>query len=213
MEIEKVIEKAKEILNSLKSKRGPILGDGIGKGMKAMVCEFLRVYGGKNNSFWSQADKVQGADEYMIDLLYEILNSFIIYAENGLVSGISPVRQAQIDVVNDFLEQANFLLNTSGVHPAAPAILIGATLEEFLRNWIEEIPLNLGNKKPCLQSYADLLRENDLITKQDLKDIISWSGIRNSAAHGNWEEVNEKKRIELMLEGINLFMRKYSKAN
>lgn len=54
-----------------------------------------------------------------------------------------------------------------------------------------------------------MLREDGLITKQDIKDITSWAGIRNHAAHGEWDEVDDKKRIAVMLEGINLFMRKY----
>ena len=97
------------------------------------------------------------------------------------------------------------------MHPAAPAVLGGAALEEFLRNWIEEANLPLGNKKASIDTYTGLLREADLITKQDAKDITAWAGIRNHAAHGEWDEVKDKQRIQLMLEGINLFMRKYTK--
>ncbi len=82
-------------------------------------------------------------------------------------------------------------------------------MEEFLRNWIEEKDLSIGNKKPSLDSYAKTLREEELITKQDVKDITSWAGLRNHAAHGEWDEVKDKSRIALMLEGVNLFMRKY----
>lgn len=60
-----------------------------------------------------------------------------------------------------------------------------------------------------MDSYAKVLREADLITKQDVKDITSWSGLRNHAAHGEWAEVNDKNRISIMLGGVNLFMRKY----
>ena len=45
--------------------------------------------------------------------------------------------------------------------------------------------------------------------KQDIKDITAWAGIRNDAAHGYWEKVESKENISLMLQGINLFMRKY----
>ncbi|MEK0338401.1 MAG: hypothetical protein QQN41_13305, partial [Nitrosopumilus sp.] len=64
-------------------------------------------------------------------------------------------------------------------------------------------------KKPSLDSYAKTLRENELITKQDVKDITAWGGLRNHAAHGEWDQVSDKNRVMLMLEGINLFMRKY----
>jgi hypothetical protein len=129
--------------------------------------------------------------------------------EAGLKADISPERQAQLDVVSDFLEQAYRFISDRKVHPAIPATVIGATLEEYLRTWIEAEGLSLGNKKPGLQNYAIVLRDADLITKQDLKDITAWGGLRNHAAHGEWDEVSDKQRIEIMLEGVNLFMRKY----
>ena len=89
-------------------------------------------------------------------------------------------------------------------------MLIGATLEEFLRNWIETVGLAINDVKPGIDTYSKILRTENLISKQDSKDITSWAGIRNHAAHGEWDEVADKKRIELMLEGVNLFMRKYS---
>lgn len=43
-----------------------------------------------------------------------------------------------------------------------------------------------------------------------MKDITSWIGTRNDAAHGNWNYVEDRNRIKLMLEDVNLFLRKYS---
>lgn len=97
------------------------------------------------------------------------------------------------------------------MHPAAPVVLVGATLEEFLRTWVEAESLPLGNRKPGLEAYSQLLRDADAISKQDAKDTLSWGGLRNHAAHGEWEEVSDRLRIKLMLEGVNLFLRKYSK--
>ena len=93
------------------------------------------------------------------------LNAFIEYVEAGLHEGISPERRGQLDIVSDFLEQANTLLETKGIHPAAPAVLIGATLEEFLRTWIEAEGLSIGNRKAGLESYSQVLRDANLITK------------------------------------------------
>jgi hypothetical protein len=123
---------------------------------------------------------------------------------------VSPERRAQLDVVSDFLDQAHELLETEKVHPAAPAVLIGATLEEFLRTWVEAEDLSLGDRKPGLETYKQVLYSAELITKQEVKEITSWGGIRNDAAHGKWDEVSEKKRVVLMLEGVNLFMQTYS---
>jgi hypothetical protein len=43
--------------------------------------------------------------------------------------------------------------------PASSCVLIGATLEEFLRTWIEAEGLSLGNRKPSLDSYSQVLRD------------------------------------------------------
>jgi hypothetical protein len=100
-------------------------------------------------------------------------------------------------------------MDSKGIHPATPAVLIGAALEEFLRTWVEAEGLSLGNTNPGLDAYGKILRESEKITKQDYKDITAWAGLRNHAAHGEWDEVSDKARISLMLEGVNLFMRKY----
>jgi len=181
-------------------------------GVYAEVSEFLRIYAGANSSFYAsvQANGPNRGWDHAADSTSQILRSFLQFVEAGLHQGISPERRAQLDVVSDFLEMANALLQTKDVHPAAPAVLIGATLEEFLRTWVEAESLALGGRKPGLETYSQVLREAGLITKQDGKDITSWAGVRNYAAHGEWNEVSDRARVTLMLEGVNLFMRKYS---
>ena len=183
--------------------------------MLAEAKEFLRVYGGERSAFYKQLAAVNQnwPSESIKKKVIEVLTAFMRYAENGLLEGVSIQRKAQLDVVSDFLSQAERLLSTKGVHPAAPTVLIGASLEEFLRNWVEDAGLSLSGKKPSLEAYANVLREADLITKQDMKDITSWGGLRNHAAHGEWEEVQNEQRVSLMLEGVNLFMRKYGEKS
>jgi len=178
--------------------------------------EFLRVYAGEKSSFYkqiNQIDAIKMVDSGVKSSVCHILDAFVRYIKNGLLEGMSIQRQAQIDVVSDILSQATNLLASNDVHPAAPTVLIGASLEEFLRNWIEEADINLGTKKPSIEAFANALREVELITKQDSKDITSWGGLRNHAAHGEWDEVQDRQRINLMLEGVNLFMRKYGKLS
>lgn len=114
------------------------------------------------------------------------------------------------DIINDFLLQADCLLNDDKYHPAAAAILMGAALEEFLKQLGEKSKLDFSSIKQTIDPIAQKLYENDKITKQDLKDITSWAGLRNDATHGKFDAVNDKKRIRNAIEGINLFMRKYS---
>ncbi len=179
------------------------------RGAKAEACEFLRTYAGQTSSFYEEAKATKGDPGYVGHAIASILESFARYVEEGLQEDIPPLRRAQLDVVSDFLDQANSILEDAKFHPAAACILIGASLEEFLRNWIETDGIRIGNRKPSILTYATLLREANLISKQDIKDITGWGGLRNHAAHGHWDDVSDPQRIGLMLEGVNLFMRKY----
>ncbi len=175
--------------------------------------EFLHVYAGEKSSFYKSVaiiDFSKFMNQTIVSNVKGALLGFINYVENDLYDDVSIQRRIQIETVSDFLEQANSLLNTPDIHPGAPAMLIGAALEEFLRNWGEEFNLKITGK-PGIENYAKSLIEAGLINKQDHKDITSWGGLRNEAAHGKWEEVNDKKRISLMFEGVNLFMRKYTR--
>jgi len=189
----------------------------------AEALEFLRVYAGEKSAFYKQLDAKtknlpSNEDSWNLmpstsisQLVISHLDAFIRYAENGLLHGVSIKRQAEIDIVSDILNQAKSLLNTKGVHPASACVLSGAVLEEFLRIWADEQNLNTGKSKPSIDTYSKVLYENNLIDKQDIKDITAWGGLRNDAAHGKWDAVSDKNKIELMLEGVNLFMRKYGK--
>lgn len=210
MEIDKILVQAKRILQEVDKVN--TLGEG---GILSEASEFLKIYAGERSSFYKnlmalKASRVASESYHNTITIKTNIEAFVRFVENGLYQGTSIERQAQIDVVSDILSQAQNLLEMDGVHPAAPAMVIGACLEEFLRNWVENDGLPIGNSKPSIDAYAKALREAELISKQDIKDITSWAGIRNHAAHGEWEEVSNKNRISLMLEGVNLFMRKYS---
>jgi hypothetical protein len=179
------------------------------EGAKAQVCEFLRLYAGPKSSFTAEASNASGHDSYVVAMLTSILDSYIEFLSAGLSTGVSPETKAQLDVVSEIMQQAQALLEQAKMHPAAPTVLIGASLEEFLRTWVEREGLSIGNAKPGMDAYAKVLREADKLTKQDIKDITSWSGLRNHAAHGEWDLVSDRRQVDLMLQGVNLFMRKY----
>lgn len=177
-------------------------------GVKAQVLEFFAQFVGPKSAFYlTVAQKAEGISTSSV--LIAALDNYKSYIEAGLAGEVSPQRRVQLDVVSDFLEQAQLLLDAKGVHPAAPIVLIGATLEEFLRTWIEGSGLFLGSRKASLDAYSQVLSAEGLITKQDVKDLTSWAGLRNHAAHGEWDQVSDKQRAAIMLEAVNLFMRKY----
>jgi len=207
MNTEEIIVKAQELRKRIQSYGNASQGSP-GEAAKAQVCEFLRAYAGPRSAFLERAQFALGAPKDIVATLSLILKSFVEYQEAGLASGTSPEHKGQLDVVSDILVQANAILEDNDLHPAAAAMVIGASLEQFLRTWIETagVPL-IGDAKPSIDTYSKSLRGADLISKQDVKDITSWAGIRNHAAHGEWDQVSDRGRIRLMLEGINLFMR------
>lgn len=176
-------------------------------GAKAEVVEFLRIMAGPKSAFYQQADFSSSTSDY--DTLVSLLEAFRDFVAAGLLEAVSPERRAQLDVVNDFMEQADELLNAKDVHPAAAAMIIGGTLEEFLRTRAEQDALSLGSRKQSIQAYAELLRDQGVLDKQDMKDVTAWAGLRNYAAHGEWDQVKDRDRIRVMLEGVNLFLRKH----
>jgi hypothetical protein len=210
MNVQELIQQTLALQVRIQSYIAKGAGQSIGDGAKAQVCEFLRSYAGPKSAFLAEAQDTQGHDAYKVGQLTAILGSYAEYLKSGLATSVSVERKAQIDVVSDILGQAHILLENSEYHPAAAAVLVGASLEEFLRGWIEAENLSLGNAKPSIDAYCKVLRSADLISKQDAKDITSWGGLRNHAAHGEWEEVADRSRIRLMLEGVNLFMRQRS---
>lgn len=179
-------------------------------GLQAQTADFLRSFAGPRSPFVKTVEELGGADGYRANVIVSVLEAFIDHVETGLLTGVAPERKGQLDVVSDLLGQANTLLDDHAIHAAAPAVIIGAALEEFLRTWIEAAGLSLINRKPSLSNYAHVLREAELISKQDTKDIESWAGLRNDAAHGHWDKVADQQRIRLMLEGVNLFIRKHT---
>jgi hypothetical protein len=182
-------------------------------GLQAQIVDFFRRFAGPTSSFAKAAESLTtGADGYRANILVSLVEGFIDQAKSGLLKGLSPEMQGRLEAVSDLLEQADGLLNEKGIHPGAAAVLIGASLEQFLRTWAEREGLAISNRRPGLATFAQILREADLITKQDAKDIESWGGLRNYAAHGEWDQVSDIPRIRLMLEGVNLFMRRYASA-
>lgn len=175
--------------------------------------EFFRVYVGEQSNFYKilqEIPKINNPDSLRRTAVNSVIQGYLNYLKNDLETGVSMMRRVQIDTVSDILEQAQEILSNNKLHPAAACVIIGAGLEEFLRTWVEQENLMITNTKKSIDSYAKILKENNSLNKQDHKDIISWAGLRNSASHGHWQEVEDKNKIELMLHGVNFFMRRYS---
>ena len=202
MEKDKILKVGKSITVS------PSIHDFLAR--QAEIKNFIAAVSGKNNSFYEAAEKIKITAVFAPEQLKSVLESFLRSVENDLIANSSYERKIQIIVVNDYLSQAEDLLEKKEFHPATAAFLIGASLEEFLRNWAFDQNLISEELKPSIDGYASILKKEQLIDKQDYKEITAWAGLRNHAAHGNWEAVSDKEKINNMLSGVNLFIKKNS---
>jgi len=178
-----------------------------------MTLQFVRNYIGKETEFYNSITnypRTYNSDLYNRKLAsVAVLKSIKSYLELDLDIEKTHSYNLKTDVINDFIEQTIHLSNNKKIHPAAPAILLGAALEEFLKQLADLNNIDLKDIKPTINPISQKLYEKGVISKQDVKDITSWAGLRNDATHGNFEEVNDRKRILNAIEGVNLFIRKH----
>ena len=175
------------------------------KGMYVPAVEFLRLKAGKNSEFYIKAShavtKLHSA--YVRDVVIWCLAGWVSFAEQGYAD--TPVSaQYKRAAATDLMEQVQTLLGDGNVTPSAPVMLAGAALEELLASLAEVHDVVPGGK-PGIARYATALQKADAITKQDVKDITSWAGMRNDAAHGKFDQI-KIENARLMAQGINLFM-------
>lgn len=105
---------------------------------------------------------------------------------------------------SDLMDQVRMLVADTSVHPAAPIVLAGAALEMTLRSAVDALDLD-APAEPSLHTYAVVLRENGVLNRQDMKDITQISGLRNSAAHGSFDEIS-RERAGLLEQQVNLML-------
>lgn len=106
----------------------------------------------------------------------------------------------------DLMEQVRTLTADKSVHPAAPVLLAGAALEIALRSSVDELALGL-DERPSITAYARRLRSEGMLSAQDMKDVEQMAGIRNTAAHGDFEDLS-RERVGLLEQQVNMFLRR-----
>jgi hypothetical protein len=128
------------------------------------------------------------------------------FIEDGLAGALPSEAQVRVDAATDLTEQVQLLLDEPEVHPAAPVVLAGAALEEFLRSRVVATGTTISGT-PGIDTYASALQAAGDLSSTELNAITAWAGQRNEAAHGRFENLS-KQRAQIMVDGINLFMQK-----
>jgi hypothetical protein len=128
--------------------------------------------------------------------------------DKGYLKSINEIIQSE--VFSDYLEMAEHLLQEGYKDPSA--VLIGTTIEVHLRELCiaNDVSLEiLNNKEKLIAKKADVMNADlaklNVYSGLYQKQIIAWLGIRNSAAHGKYDEYSVEE-VKLMLQGIRQFI-------
>lgn len=161
------------------------------------------------SSYAKKAEDIRLTDKnsypgYVAPQLLGILKSLRRDVELGYLTSITDLLHAE--TFSDFLSMAQHLLEEGYKDPAA--VIAGSVLEQHLRAIAakNDIPTILDDNrwKRADSLNADLVRVG-AYTKLEQKNVTSWLGLRNEAAHGNFAGY-EKANVRLMIDGISLFI-------
>jgi hypothetical protein len=120
-------------------------------------------------------------------------------------------RLVSAEIFSSFLEMSEYLLEEG--YKDASAVMIGSVLEEQLRVLCDanSIPVTFnrnGNEIPKKSNLlnADLYKA-EIYNRLDNKSITAWLDLRNSAAHGKYNEYSYED-VKFMYEGVINFISK-----
>ena len=184
----------------------------------ASAVEFLRVHG--QGAFYEHAReagetashnaRTGAGDRRGRQEVARVLQSWVDYIEAGLGSAVPIDARIRFEAATDLMEQVQSLLNDPAVIAAAPVMLAWAALEEALRGLMIGCDHPIVGT-PSISKYSIALRKSDRISRQDDKNITAWAGLRNAAAHGQFEEVAQGE-ARIMVAGVNLFLQQHISA-
>ena len=136
-----------------------------------------------------------------------VVKALLFDIKNGHIKTIEEVIHG--DVFSDFLEMSAYLLEQKYKDPAA--VMAGSTLEVHLRklcnkNNIDTLKSDGKPKKVDLLN-AELAKAG-VYTKLYQKNITAWLGLRNNAAHGEYDEYT-KEQVGIIIDGVRDFITRH----
>jgi hypothetical protein len=185
------------------------------RGRMVAALEFLAQFAGRDSQWATRAHQIYEKKGDTSAQAARNLASLLREWADAVQAGIFVPRQieaqgARAVASTDLMEQVRVLAEDRNVHPAAPIVLAGAALEVALRSAVDELQLAL-TEKPSITAYARRLRVENLLSPQDIKDVEQMAGLRNSAAHGHFDDLS-RQRSGLMEQQVNLFLARLAKV-
>ena len=110
------------------------------------------------------------------------------------------------ELFDDFLDMAAHLLDEG--YKEAAAVIAGTSLETHLRRlavpWNVDLKTPKGDHKKAEIINQELCRAGAYVLNEQ-KQVTAWLGIRNDAAHGNYDKVIDGA-VRIMIDGIKHFI-------
>lgn len=180
--------------------------------LRASALSFIKMTFGGSHPFYKDFDeKVKDPFSSQTKYAVGILKSAEDEIKNGWIFRLKNLVSSEI--FSDFLEMAEYLL-AEGYKDAA-AVIIGSTLEEHLRQLCKKNLINIEYKKDgkSIPKKADILNAElakaEIYNKTEMKGVTGHLGLRNDAAHGNYDQYN-KEQVQLMCQAVLDFMNRNS---
>ena len=110
------------------------------------------------------------------------------------------------DLFADFLEMADELQR--GGYKDAAAVIAGSTLEEHLRKLAQRYEVAIDKPDGAPKKAATLndeLAGAGAYNKLEQKGVTAWLDLRNSAAHGKYDEYDHRQ-VASLIQGVRDFM-------
>ncbi|WP_405954309.1 hypothetical protein [Streptomyces phaeochromogenes] len=119
------------------------------------------------------------------------------------------VEMVHADTHSDYLEMAETLLGSE--YKDAAAVIAGTALEVHVRALCAKnrIGVTLPSGASMRADGMNIeLKKASVYSETQRKQVSAWMGLRNSAAHGDYEEY-DKQQVRLLVDGVRDFMLKY----
>ena len=161
---------------------------------------------GRNSVYYEQARAIlEGRDHSWGHLagLVGVAASLLHNIRAGYLKTLEELIHGEL--FGDFLEMAQYLLD-SGYKDAA-AVIAGITLEAHLKQLSKKsgIPVEVAGKSKKADKINSELATQRAYSKLDQKNVTAWLGVRNSAAHGDFEAYG-KEQVNLLISGVRDFI-------
>ena len=176
--------------------------------IRTQALNLIKIACGENSEHLKEIRRLaEGKDTSTNSYYFTHLLGIIQAANNDFKIGLlfDVESRVRADVLDDFLDQANFLLGEKCC--VAAASLAGAVLEDTLRKICDLKGINYPDKTK-IDSLNSLLAQNKVYDKLVQKQITAYADLRNNADHGHFDKVRQED-VKDFLQWLNRFAMTY----